>query len=65
MWCAGENEEVRDRIAGGLGGFAQHCSLEELQQMMAGPLATNSGQPADRLGKALTIACTAQFAPQR
>ena len=62
---SGENEDIRARIAGGLGGFAQFCSLDELRQMMAGPLATNSGQPADRLGKALTIASTAQHAAQR
>ena len=65
LMLAGENEDIRSRIAGGLGGFAQFCSLDELRQMMAGPLATNSGQPADRLGKALTIASTAQHAAQR
>lgn len=62
---AGENEDIRSRIAGGLGGFARFCSLDELRQMMAGPLATNLGQPADRLGKTLTIASTAQHAAQR
>ena len=50
---------------GGLGAFAQHCSLEELRNMLTGPLATNSGQPADRFGKAQVLASTAQHAPQR
>lgn len=64
-WVAGDNEEVRDRIAGGLGGFAQHCSLEEVRHMMADVLAISLGHPADRHGRALTIAYTAQYAPHR
>lgn len=62
---AGENEEIREKIAAGLGAFAQHCSVEEVRQMLAGPVAAPSGQPAARMGSALIIANTAQFAPQR
>ena len=61
----GDNEDIRERIAGGLGAFAQHCSVEEVRQMLAGPLAAPSGQPAARMGSALVIANTAQLAPQR
>ena len=61
----GENEDIRERIAGGLGAFAQHCSVEEVRQMLAGPVAAPSGQPAARMGSALIIANTAQLAPQR
>ena len=62
---AGENEEIREKIAAGLGAFAQHCSIEEVRQMLAGPVAAPSGQPAARMGSALIIANTAQLAPQR
>ena len=62
---AGENEDIRERIAAGLGAFAQHCSVEEVRQMLAGPVAAPSGQPAARMGSALIIANTAQLAPQR
>ena len=63
--CAGENEEIREKLAAGLGAFAQHCSVEEVRQMLAGPVAAPSGQPGARMGAALIIANTAQFAPQR
>ena len=62
---AGENEEIREKIAAGLGAFAQHCSVEEVRQMLAGPVAAPSGQPAARMGSALIVANTAQLAPQR
>ena len=68
IWCCsciGENEEIREKIAAGLGAFAQHCSVEEVRQMLAGPVAAPSGQPGARMGSALIIANTAQFAPQR
>ena len=66
MLCfAGENEEIRERIAAALGAFAQHCSIEEVRQMLAGPVAAPSGQPAARMGSALIIANTAQLAPLR
>ena len=61
----GENEDIREKIAAGLGAFAQHCSVEEVRQMLAGPVAAPSGQPAARMGSALIIANTAHFAPQR
>lgn len=63
--CEGENEEIREKIAAGLGAFAQHCSVEEVRQMLAGPVAAPSGQAPARMGAALIIANTAQFAPQR
>ncbi|DBB12167.1 TPA: hypothetical protein ACH3X3_006274 [Trebouxia sp. C0006] len=65
MAGAGENEEIREKLAAGLGAFAQHCSVEEVRQMLAGPVAAPSGQPGARMGAALIIANTAQFAPQR
>ena len=65
VMCEGENEEIREKIAAGLGAFAQHCSVEEVRQMLAGPVAAPSGQAPARMGAALIIANTAQFAPQR
>ncbi len=54
-------------LAGCLGAYAQHCSVDELRDLMRrGALAPVSSAAADeQLGHALTLAAVAEHAPDR
>jgi len=63
---AGDDEASLEVLAGCLGVYARHCSVDELRDLLRrGPLSPAGGGAEQQLRHALTLAAVAEHAPHR
>ena len=62
----GDDEALLEVLAGCLGVYARHCSVDELRDLLRrGPLSPSGGGAEQQLRHALTLAAVAEHAPHR